>query len=159
MRAVDRLRVETEPDKFCCSHRCTSFVRPGQGRARVCARARSAISLGLPLLGSATFPAVHAFTAIGFRLKLSNLGHFLVAPRFYELAVNDFSLWSRYVPIPNPTLYRSETYFQNPGRLSNGIALHVYNVVVRRLSRIKWLATRLHRSGAADTHEEYPKLR
>src|ERR1017187_10193440 len=35
MHAVRCLRAETEPDNFCCSHRCTSTVRLGQGRVRV----------------------------------------------------------------------------------------------------------------------------
>src|ERR1700733_1698860 len=34
MNAVHCLRAETEPDNVCCSHRCTSTVRPGQGRVR-----------------------------------------------------------------------------------------------------------------------------
>ena len=35
MHAVHCLRAETDPDNFCCSHRCTSYVRLGQGRVRV----------------------------------------------------------------------------------------------------------------------------
>lgn len=34
MHAVHCLRAGMEPDNFCCSHRCTSTVRPGQGRVR-----------------------------------------------------------------------------------------------------------------------------
>jgi len=47
MGAVDGLRAETEMDKFCSSHCCTSDVRLGQGRVRVSARARPAVSLSI----------------------------------------------------------------------------------------------------------------
>ena len=93
--------------------------------------------LGPFLLGPASFPAIHALTAVGLRLKLPDLSDFLFAPAFYELAINNLSLWCWYEASTNPTLQGPAVHSDLLRRFRNRVAFHMYNAAVPHLSSKK----------------------
>jgi hypothetical protein len=103
MHAGHPLRAETEPDNFCCSHRCTSSATLVRGAFVLQARARPAC-LHLRLLGFLACPAIYAFTPIAFGFVFSKFSHLVFSPNPEANARNEHLFGSRYRFLSNPAV-------------------------------------------------------
>ena len=123
MHVVQILRAETEPDNFCCSHRCLLSGTLVRGAFVLVTRARPDCS-PLDLLGLLACPSIDSFTPIAGGLVFSEHDHLLFCPNAQANARNEHFFGGRYLFFSNPVVQSVSLNSQFLCRLRHRVLAH-----------------------------------